>query len=260
MSEGADLDLGRLEFRFAKRMPATPHFYVIRSRANEADYVQLFHVIQEKGVNERFGSRNYRYWTHDGWKYWAMTSDVTKSFVINRALVEAKRERTASPGLARLRASPKAEAIRESVIADNAAAVAEIAVSHPAVDCAPKAPAPMMLALAYPEPRQGMRTDLLTTSSKIEEVPKSRLSEAAKPAALSAGAEQLLNALFKVAADGEWIDQRAIPHGMSNGKSVAAFLGGLYKRGLVDLRGDGGNRFSARVTAAGAALMAEPAP
>lgn len=134
--------------------------------------------------------------------------------------------RTVSPGLARLRAHPAAESIRQSVIADNAAAVAEIAVSHPAVDCAPKAPAP-----------------------------------AAKPAAaLSEGAVTILRALFQVAADGEWIGQKAIPHGFSNGKSVAAFLGGLYKRKLVDLRGDGGGKFSARLTSAGAALMAEPAP
>jgi hypothetical protein len=128
-----------------------------------------------------------------------------------------------SPGLARLRASPNAEAIRQSVIADNRAAIAEIAVSRadPAVDCAPKAPA-----------------------------------APAKPADLSEGATVILRALFQVAADGGWIDQKAIPHGMT-GKAVPAYLGGLYKRKLVDLRGDGGGKFSAKMTLAGVAVLAD---
>jgi hypothetical protein len=94
MSGGADLDLSRLEFRFAKRMPETPHWYVVRSPANEGDYVRLFAAIQEKGVNERFGSRAYRYWCPgDGHKYWAMTDDVARSHVINRARIRESSER-----------------------------------------------------------------------------------------------------------------------------------------------------------------------
>jgi hypothetical protein len=90
MNETRDLDLSRLEFRFAKRMPEIPHEYVVRSPANQADYVALFHVIQEKGVAERFGSRLYRYWAPgDGWRYWAMTDDVKHSHVINRARIKA---------------------------------------------------------------------------------------------------------------------------------------------------------------------------
>lgn len=80
------LDLSRLSFKFAKSMPETPHWYVVRSAANEADYVALFHVIQAKGVPEKFAARRYRYWyPGDGWKYWAMTTDVQYSHVINRA-------------------------------------------------------------------------------------------------------------------------------------------------------------------------------
>ena len=86
-------DLSRLEFRFAKTMPETPHWYVVRSTANEADYVALFHVIQEKGVPEKFGARRYRYWyPGDGWKYWTMTTDVQHSHVINRAKIAAARD------------------------------------------------------------------------------------------------------------------------------------------------------------------------
>jgi hypothetical protein len=97
MNEGADLDLSRLTFKFAKRMPEVPHEYVVRTPANQADYVSLFAIIQAKGVNERFGSRNYRYWTPgDGWKYWAMTTDVKHSHVINRARIRDEQARQRS--------------------------------------------------------------------------------------------------------------------------------------------------------------------
>jgi uncharacterized protein (DUF4415 family) len=83
------LDLSRLTFKFAKTMPETPHWYVVRTRANEADYVALFHTIQEKGVPEKFGARRYRYWRPgDGFKYWAMTTNVKQSHVINRAKIK----------------------------------------------------------------------------------------------------------------------------------------------------------------------------
>ena len=88
-AERNGLDLSRLTFKFAKSMPETPHWHVVRTRANEADYVALFHAIQEKGVQEKFGKRRYRYWRPgDGFKYWTMTTDVKQSHVINRAKVD----------------------------------------------------------------------------------------------------------------------------------------------------------------------------
>lgn len=92
-------NLTRLTFRIAKTMPETPHWYVVRTPANEADYVALFHIIQAKGVKEKFGSRVYRYWyAGDGFKYWTMTTEVKHSHVINRAAIKAKRERETAPG------------------------------------------------------------------------------------------------------------------------------------------------------------------
>jgi hypothetical protein len=50
----------------------------------------LFHIIQAKGVAEKFGSRRYRYWRPgDGFEYWTMTADVKHSHVINRARIKA---------------------------------------------------------------------------------------------------------------------------------------------------------------------------
>jgi hypothetical protein len=75
-----------LQFRFAKTMAETPHAYVVRTGANEGEYVKLFGLITEHGVWEEWKGRRYQYWyAGDGFKYWRMTDDVTESQVINRA-------------------------------------------------------------------------------------------------------------------------------------------------------------------------------
>jgi hypothetical protein len=83
------VDLNRLTFKFAKTMPEIPHEYVVRTSENEADWVELFHTVREKGVDERWGRRTYRYWyAGDGWKYWAVPDDLPRCQIINRAKVD----------------------------------------------------------------------------------------------------------------------------------------------------------------------------
>jgi hypothetical protein len=83
------MNWANLPFQFAKTMPNTPHWYVRRTPENETDYVELFHTIAEQGVVEKWGKARYRYWyPGDGFKYWAMTTDVRQSRIINRAKVE----------------------------------------------------------------------------------------------------------------------------------------------------------------------------
>ena len=69
-----------LQFRFAKTMAETPHAYVVRTRANEGEYVKLFGLITEHGVWEvwRKNGRRYQYYYRDGWKYWRMTNDLAQ--------------------------------------------------------------------------------------------------------------------------------------------------------------------------------------
>lgn len=79
-----------LRFLFAKTMPEIPHEYVVRSPENESDYVELFDIIRREGRIEDWRGHPYRYWYRgDGSKYWAMTTDIALSEVINRAKVEA---------------------------------------------------------------------------------------------------------------------------------------------------------------------------
>jgi hypothetical protein len=142
-----------------------------------------------------------------------------------------------TPGLARLRANTHAERIRQAVLGDQQPALADAGAAIAADNAAA-----MTAALAT------SRDALI----KPEPPPP-------KPAAaLSEGATQLLNALFKVAGEG-WINQKEIPHNLP-GRTFPGYLTALCKRGLVEARWDGGARFSARMTGAGAALMMEPAP
>jgi hypothetical protein len=82
-SLGAVID--SLSFRFAATMPEIPHEYVVRNVDNEAAYVALFRAIMEHGVYEHWAGRHKRYlYPGDGWKYWAMTTELQESRVINR--------------------------------------------------------------------------------------------------------------------------------------------------------------------------------
>lgn len=254
MNEGDALDLSRLTFKFAKSMPEIPHWYVVRSAANEADYVALFTIIQAKGVNEPFGSRNYRYWRPgDGFKYWTMTTEVKQSHVINRAKVDARRWPAGStPGLARLRANRRAESIRQAVLADQDRSLADAGAAV-AADNAAALTAALAASRDSDEPLVEQR-DLIDEAMRCKKAPAA--PEPAKPAAaLSEGAAQLLNALFKVAGDA-WVDQKEIPHGLP-GRTFPGYLTGLTKRGLVEARWDGGAKFSARMTLNGVALVQE---
>src|SRR5215831_12596685 len=79
--------LARLDFTFAKTMPETPHWWVRKTEENLADYTRLFDTIKTHCRRERFGKYWYRYlYPGDGFKYWAMTTDVRYSRIMNRAV------------------------------------------------------------------------------------------------------------------------------------------------------------------------------
>ena len=202
------------------------------------------------------GRATYRYWySGDGCKYWASPPYLPACKIINRAKVDSHRWPGGStPGLARLRANKHAERIRQDVLADQEAALADAGAAIAADNAAA-----MTAALAAS--RDSLTTDepLVEQRDLIDEAMKPAKPEPApsKPAALSEGAPQVLSALAAVmGAVGVWVDQKSIPHGMT-GKAVPGYLSGLQKRGLVELRADSTTKFSARMTMAGFALVEE---
>jgi hypothetical protein len=81
--------IGRLPFRVAKTMLHITHEYTVRSQQTEADYVALFEAIQEGGVFERYNGRKRKYlYPGDGRKYWAMTTAINASRILNRMKIE----------------------------------------------------------------------------------------------------------------------------------------------------------------------------
>lgn len=96
-SQPADIGaiLSRLTFKFAKTMPDTPHEYTTRNKADpqaEADYVALFNACHEFGVRRKFGKYWYKYLRHGEYEYWAMTTFLPISRIINRAKVKDERQ------------------------------------------------------------------------------------------------------------------------------------------------------------------------
>lgn len=79
--------MNKAPFRVAKTMMAIPHEYTLRRewshRLNDLTFAAGF--IREHGYDEKFYSKTYRYYDCDGWKYWTMDDDITKTNLINRA-------------------------------------------------------------------------------------------------------------------------------------------------------------------------------
>jgi hypothetical protein len=182
--------------------------------------------------------------------------DREKIWTILQGFETAER-RDVTPGLARLRAHPDAEAIRAAELADqDKAAVRAVEATAPRRGRKAKAENEAW--------RQGLIRDLDADKGKRASKP------AAKPAGgVSAEAAMVLKALFfspalPIVPDdkvGVWVDYKTInesdaPHGLA-ARRVPGYVAGLQRRGLVECRMDKPGRFSARLTAAGVALAQE---
>jgi hypothetical protein len=81
--------IGQLPFRFARTMPHIQHEYTVRSPETEELYVALFNAIMADGVYEYYKGRRKKYlYPGDGRKYWAMTTNIHASRVLNRMAIE----------------------------------------------------------------------------------------------------------------------------------------------------------------------------
>jgi hypothetical protein len=75
------------KWTFAKTMPENPHFYVVRDKKNESQFIALVYYIRRYGVSEKWGSKNYIYLKHNGMKYWTMGNPIDDTKIINRAII-----------------------------------------------------------------------------------------------------------------------------------------------------------------------------
>lgn len=74
---------------FAKTYAATaPHEYLVKRSLSQEDQetlVEFAYFIKENGYKKLFGSMEFTYYDIDGWMYWTMDEDVSKTDLINRA-------------------------------------------------------------------------------------------------------------------------------------------------------------------------------
>ncbi len=71
---------------YAKTMPQSPHFYVLRTPENDEAFATFAEFIQQKGFPARFGEngQEYVYLEDDGYLYWTMGNPVPETTIINR--------------------------------------------------------------------------------------------------------------------------------------------------------------------------------
>jgi hypothetical protein len=154
-------------------------------------------------------------------------------------------EPVTSPGMARLQASGQAEDIRQDVLADRQAALSEAAERRQSARKARK---------------EAVQQERDAKARKVERaIAKLAAPEAAKPAPkgeVSLDGVTYLGALRRAVTVGEWVDQKAVAHGFE-GRKASGVLAGLSRKKLIEVRADKGGKYSARLTAAGAALVQE---
>jgi hypothetical protein len=104
----------QLSWRVAETMPLVPHEYTLRqeNRHLRELYFHLFEIIQRDGVIERWRKQERYLYLADRQKYWAMSTDMGRSKIINRMLAADDlprliRERQISHEGSRLRNSRK---------------------------------------------------------------------------------------------------------------------------------------------------------
>jgi hypothetical protein len=69
-------DVARLPWTFAKTVPHTPHFYIVRARVPDEIFVRLFVAIGRYGVDQYYAPFRNRYlYLGDGFKYWRQMRD-----------------------------------------------------------------------------------------------------------------------------------------------------------------------------------------
>lgn len=77
--------LERQEWIYAKTMPKTPHWYIVKKKTEDQDiFIEAVYYIQQDGVPEEFEGVTYKYLVLGEYKYWTMGSLPEETTIINR--------------------------------------------------------------------------------------------------------------------------------------------------------------------------------
>ena len=74
------------KWKFASSMRWIPHWYVLREKCDEGQFVAFAELIRSAGETRPFGKkRTFIYLDLDGYSYWTMGNPIPETTVINRA-------------------------------------------------------------------------------------------------------------------------------------------------------------------------------
>jgi hypothetical protein len=78
-------------WKFAKSMPNTPHWYIVREECNDADFVKFVEYIKDNGYPKKFFRSTFTYLDIGNYSYWSMRDPIeiapNMPRIINRALI-----------------------------------------------------------------------------------------------------------------------------------------------------------------------------
>lgn len=79
---------GRQEWIYAKTMPKTPHEYVLKWKAaNAQQWFQFVMTIRRFGYDQKYNTMMIRYYDLGEHKYWTMGEFLETTWVLNRARI-----------------------------------------------------------------------------------------------------------------------------------------------------------------------------
>ena len=85
-------------WRFAKTMPTSPHWYTLKKncvdKKDEHDFERFVMVVRQQGQPVEWHGRTYKYFKFGDYQYWTMDPTIESTDLINRAL-RPKQERDA---------------------------------------------------------------------------------------------------------------------------------------------------------------------
>ncbi len=86
---------------FAKTMPESPHYYIVRSGENEDNFVALVKYIRENGFQAYYGSftHPFTYLEYNGYRYWTMGNPLPETTIINRAEIALYEKNETTEGI-----------------------------------------------------------------------------------------------------------------------------------------------------------------
>ena len=77
--------LSSAEYRFAKTMPQNPHLYTLRRTwDNDALFDTVVEYMRANSYTEYFGGKPYQMFDLNGYKYWTMGAEISRTILINR--------------------------------------------------------------------------------------------------------------------------------------------------------------------------------